>query len=157
MSSFQRLLTSFSPGAFSQVLSLSGCRSPLELLIGQDESHDRQTQSHDYRVTSPYIPIATTTTAAATKTTTTTTEQTSSQESTDNNQPRDDGNDKKEQAFSNGIIKLLLSLLRSRLTRDNWKRQPSTKHCLVWTIRELKVRHYQQDTFKCHICVLNNL
>ena len=145
MSSFQRLLSiniSFSPGAFSQVLSLSGCRSPLELLIGQDESHDRQTQSHDYRVTSPYIPIATTATTTTTTATTTTTEQTSSQESTDNNQWIDDEGDKKELAFSNGIIKLLLSLLRSRLTKDNWKRQPCAKHCLVWTVSRLKVRHY---------------
>ena len=44
-----------------------------------------------------------------------------------------------ELLFSRGIIKSLLSLLRTKLTRDSWKKQPSAKHAFVWTLRQLKV------------------
>lgn len=43
--------------------------------------------------------------------------------------------------FTGGIIKPLLSLLRSRLTRETWKKQPNAKHALVWTLRQLKHPH----------------
>ena len=46
---------------------------------------------------------------------------------------------KEEMVFAAGIIKSLLSLLRSRLTRETWKKQPNAKHALVWTLKQLKV------------------
>ena len=42
--------------------------------------------------------------------------------------------------FSGGIMKPLLKLLRSRLTRETWKAHPTAKHALIWTLRQLKVR-----------------
>ena len=41
--------------------------------------------------------------------------------------------------FSSGVIKPLLSLLRSKLTKETWKRHPTAKHALIWTLAQLKV------------------
>ena len=43
--------------------------------------------------------------------------------------------------FSDGVIKSLLSLLRSKLTKETWKKHPSAKHALIWALKHLKVRN----------------
>ena len=51
---------------------------------------------------------------------------------------KDGGRD--NMVFSGGVIKSLLLLLRSKLTAESWKKQPTAKHALIWTLRQLKAR-----------------
>lgn len=41
--------------------------------------------------------------------------------------------------FESGLLKPILLLLKSKLSRDSWKRHPMAKHALVWCLRHLKV------------------
>jgi hypothetical protein len=125
----------------TRVLDLCGCSSTLELLIGRPESFDTGNGSRESHVTSPYIPMAT----RAEKTTelgTVNDPEPSSRKgnSSDTESEMERGRDVK-MVFSNGIIKPLLSLFRSKLTRETWKKQPAAKHALVWTLRQLKHPH----------------
>ena len=96
---------------------------------------ESETLSHDNHVTSPFISM--------------TTREESTHELTENvletscdkdySQIAGEEREKKELLLSSGIIKPLLALLRSRLTRESWKKQPVAKHALVWTLRQLKV------------------
>ena len=141
-----------SSGVIEKLLNLCGCRSTLELLIGHLGSHDSGTVSRDSHVTSPYIPMATAAepTTASPRVSDSTSDHES--DSTCYNYSKEGSSEaeidvwehskrkkKTEMLFSGGIIKSLLSLLRSRLTKETWKRQPNAKHALVWTLRQLKV------------------
>ena len=41
--------------------------------------------------------------------------------------------------FRRGLLKPVMSILRNKLTKESWKKQPTAKHALVWCLRQLKV------------------
>lgn len=122
-------------------MNLCGCTSVLELLTGRLGSHDSHTHSHD--PTSPYILMAETTAnnmAVSHEASVSSCCPTLDPATAGNTSDDSAVNGKEvELLFSGGIIKSLLSLLRTKLTRDSWKKQPSAKHAFIWTLRQLKV------------------
>lgn len=136
----------FHSGVLGKVINLCGCTSILELLTGHLGSHDSHKYSHEGHPISPYILMAETTA----KTMAISHEVSESGCGLDPATTADTSKDSDESAvkgkevdyellFSRGIIKSLLLLLRTKLTRDSWKKQPSAKHAFVWTLRQLKV------------------
>lgn len=134
-------------GALGKVINLCGCTSICELLTGHIVgSNDPQTHTHGSQLTSPYVSMAETTT----KTMSVSPEVSKSRscpglDTADSHKNNGDsplnveeGQDTKL-LFSGGIVKSLLSLLRTKLTRETWKKHPTAKHALVWTLRQLKV------------------
>ena len=125
----------FSLGVLDRVIAACGCSSTLELLIGRPESHDTP---HDSHMTSPYVSMAT-----------------KAEETAESRGPNSiasianeavgrerekDGGGRDNMVFRGGVIKSLLLLLRSKLTAESWKKQPTAKHALIWTLRQLKAR-----------------
>ena len=45
----------------------------------------------------------------------------------------------REVVFKSGLLKPVLSILKAKLTRDQWKEYPVAKHALIWCLRHLKV------------------
>ena len=120
-------------GVLDRVIAACGCSSTLELLIGRPESHDTP---HDSHMTSPYVSMATKAEETAES------RGPNSIASVDNEamereREKDGGRD---MVFGSGVIKRLLLLLRSKLTAESWKKQPTAKHALLWTLRQLKAR-----------------
>ena len=127
-------------GVLAKVINLCGCTSISELLTGHLGSHDSHTHPQDS--TSPYLLMAENTA----KTIAISHEVAESSSGLDPATTADTSDDSAvkgkevELLFSRGIIKSLLSLLRTKLTRDSWKKQPSAKHAFIWTLKQLKVR-----------------
>ncbi|CAI8021245.1 TELO2-interacting protein 2 [Geodia barretti] len=123
-------------GVLDRVIAACGCSSTLELLIGRPESHDTP---HDSHMTSPYVSMATKAEETAES------RGPNSIASIDNEavgrEREKDGGRDNNMVFRGGVIKSLLLLLRSRLTAESWKKQPTAKHALIWTLRQLKHPH----------------
>ncbi len=51
--------------------------------------------------------------------------------------------------FPSGLLKPVLTVLRTKLTRESWKRHPAAKHGLLWCLRHLKVG-YGKMKVGCH-------
>ena len=126
----------------TRLLALCGCSSTLELLVGQPGSCDSDTGARDNHLTSPYVSM---TTRAETTTDERSTHETVAampNETSVVESEREKEVQNNKSVFSGGIMKPLLKLLRSRLTRETWKAQPTAKHALIWTLRQLKVCVY---------------
>ena len=146
--------TTFVTDLLTQLLALCGCSSTLELLVGQPGSCDSDTGSRDNHLTSPYVSM---TTRAETTTETRSTHETVAtmpNETSVVESEREKEVQNNKSVFSGGIMKPLLKLLRSRLTRETWKAHPTAKHALIWTLRQLKVRCVYTPVSVCVLPIL---
>ena len=136
----------------TRLLALCGCSSTLELLVGQPGSCDSDTGARDNHLTSPYVSM---TTRAETTTDERSTHETVAampNETSVVESEREKEVQNNKSVFSGGIMKPLLKLLRSRLTRETWKAQPTAKHALMWTLKQLKVRCIYSWLYWCVYC-----
>ena len=146
-------------------MAACGCSSTLELLIGRSGSHDSSTTQCDSHMTSPYVSMATraeeTTDLSRKYEVASGERETASKEREDlGREEKLSGKDREKisgrvgMVFSGGVIKPLLLLLRSKLTKETWKKQPAAKHALIWTLRQLKVRRRVVDVVGCSAIVV---